>query len=186
MTQRRQVLIGFGLAAAAAAFKGTTMAHAETATATPDWTFESIYGGSYGSADFAGKVVLLVNTASLCGYTPQYSALQKLQDTYKDRGLVVFAVPSDDFHQETASNGEVKSFCELNYGITLPMSVIAHVTGPQAHPLYLWLKQTTGFEPKWNFNKVLFDRQGKVVGTWRSGVEPIGSEIETEVQRLLS
>ena len=82
MTQRRQVLIGLGLAAAACALKGTTMAHAETAITTPDWTFESIYGGNYGSADFAGKVVLLVNTASLCGYTPQYSALQKLQDTY--------------------------------------------------------------------------------------------------------
>ena len=186
MTQRRQVLIGLGLAAAAAPLKGTSMAYAETATATPDWTFESIYGGHYGSADFAGKVVLLVNTASLCGYTPQYSALQQLQDTYKDKGLVVFAVPSDDFHQEKASNGEVKSFCELNYGITMPMSVISHVTGPQAHPLYLWLKQTTGFEPKWNFNKVLFDRQGKVVGTWRSGTAPMGSEIETEVQRLLS
>ena len=186
MAQRRQVLIWLGLAAFAATRGESTMAHAETAIATPDWTFESIYGGAYGSADFAGKVVLLVNTASLCGYTPQYSALQKLQDTYKDQGLVVFAVPSDDFHQEKASNDEVKSFCELNYGITLPMSVIAHVTGPEAHPLYLWLKQTTGFEPEWNFNKVLFDRQGNVVGTWRSGAEPIGSEIETEVQRLLS
>lgn len=184
MAQRRQVLIGLGLVAAASALKGTTMA--ETAIATQDWTFESIDGGTYSSADFAGKVVLLVNTASLCGYTPQYSALQKLQDTYKDQGLVVFAVPSDDFHQEKASNSAVKSFCELNYGITLPMSVIAHVTGPEAHPLYLWLKQATGFEPEWNFNKVLFDRQGKVVGTWRSGAAPIGSEIETEVQRLLS
>ena len=133
MTQRRQVLIGLGLAAAACALKGTTMAHAETAIATPDWSCGSIYGGNYSSVDFAGKVVLLVNTASLCGYTPQYSALQKLQDTYKDQGLVVFAVPSDDFHQEKASNDEVKSFCELNYGITLPMSVIAHVTGPEAH-----------------------------------------------------
>ena len=186
MAQRRQVLIGLGLVAAASAFNETTIADAETSTATQDWTFDSIDGGTYGSADFAGKVVLLVNTASLCGYTPQYSALQKLQDTYKDQGLVVFAVPSDDFDQEKASNGEVKSFCELNYGITLPMSVIAHVTGPEAHPLYLWLKQTAGFEPEWNFNKVLFDRQGNVVGTWRSGAEPIGSEIETEVQRLLS
>ena len=162
------------------------MAHAETAITTPDWTFESIYGGSYGSADFAGKVVLLVNTASLCGYTPQYSALQKLQDTYKDQGLVVFAVPSDDFHQEKASNDEVKSFCELNYGITMPMSVIAHVIGPEAYPLNLWLKQTGGFEPEWNFNKVLFDRQGKVMVTWRSSAKPIRSEIEAQVQRLIS
>lgn len=184
MTQRRQVLIGLGLAAAA--LKGMTISRAETVIATPEWTFESIDGGSYGSADFAGKVVLLVNTASLCGFTPQFSGLQKLQDTYIDQGLVVFAVPSDDFYQEKASNREVKSFCEINYGITMPMSVIAHVTGPEAHPLYLWLKQTTGFEPEWNFNKVLFDQQGKVAGTWRSSTETIGSEIETEIQRLLS
>lgn len=184
MAQRRQVLVG--LVAAASALRGTTMADAETAIATQDWTFESIDGGSYSSADFAGKVVLLVNTASLCGYTPQFSGLQQLQDTYQEQGLVVFAVPSDDFNQEKASNVEIKSFCEINFGITMPMSVIAHVTGPEAHPLYLWLKQTAGFEPEWNFNKVLFDRQGKVVGTWRSIAEPIGSEIETEVQRLLS
>lgn len=186
MTQRRQVLIGLGLTVAAAAWKGTSMAYAETAITPPDWSFESIYGGSYGAADFAGKVVLLVNTASLCGYTPQYAALQKLYDTYKDQGLVVFAVPSDDFHQEKDSNGDVKSFCELNYGITMPMSVIAHVIGPQAHPVYQWLKQTAGFEPSWNFNKVLFDRKGKVVSTWRSGAAPIGSEIEAQVQQLLS
>ena len=184
MTQRRQVLIGLSLVAAASALKGTTMADA--ASVTQDWTFDSIDGGTYGSADFAGKVVLLVNTASLCGFTPQFSGLQQLQDSYQDQGLVVFAVPSDDFNQEKASNGEVKSFCEINYGITMPMSVITHVTGSKAHPLYLWLKQTTGFQPEWNFNKVLFDRQGKVVGTWRSGTAPIGSEIESEIQRLLS
>ena len=102
MTQRRQVLIGLCLAAAAAALKGTAMAHAETAIATQEWTFDSIYGGRYGSEDFAGKVVLLVNTASLCGYTPQYSALQKLQDTNKDQGLVVFAMPSDDLSTAAA------------------------------------------------------------------------------------
>jgi glutathione peroxidase len=147
---------------------------------------KKIDGTEVDLASYKGKVVLIVNVASRCGYTGQYAGLQKLYDAYKDKGLVVFAVPSDDFHQEKASNGEVKSFCDLNYGITMPMSVISHVTGPQAHPLYLWLKQTTGFEPKWNFNKVLFDGQGKVVGTWRSGTEPMGSEIETEVQRLLS
>ena len=161
------------------------MAHAETAIATPDWTFESIYGGHYGSADFAGKVVLLVNTASLCGYTPQYSALQKLQDTYKDQGLVVFAVPSDDFNQEKASNAEVKSFCELNYGITMPMSVIAHVTGPQAHPLYLWLKKTIGFEPEWNFNKVLLDGEGAVVATWGSVTRPTAAPVVKRIEALL-
>lgn len=160
------------------------MSAAATATA-PAWTMESIYGGSYASSDFAGKAVLLVNTASLCGYTPQYSALQKLHDTYKDRGLVVLAVPSDDFHQEKDSNAEVKTFCELNYGITLPMSVISHVKGPDAVPLYRWL-QGQGFTPDWNFNKVLFDRQGRIAGTWGSAPEPMGGEIEAAVQKVLA
>lgn len=162
------------------------MTAAAAANATmPAWTMESIYGGSYASADFAGKAVLLVNTASLCGYTPQYAALQSLYDTYKDRGLVVLAVPSDDFHQEKDTNGEVKTFCELNYGITMPMSVISHVKGAEAIPLYAWL-QAQGFTPEWNFNKVLFDRQGRIAGTWRSAPEPMGGEIEAAVQRVLA
>ena len=160
------------------------MSAADQATA-PAWTMESIYGGRYSSADFAGKAVLLINTASLCGYTPQFSAMQKLYDTYKDRGLVVLAVPSDDFHQEKASNAEVKDFCEINYGINLPMSVTSAVTGPSAHPLFLWL-QSQGFTPEWNFNKVLFDRKGHVAGTWRSDPEPMGGEIEAAVQRVLN
>lgn len=152
----------------------------------PEWSFSSIYGGDYASADFAGKAILLVNTASLCGYTPQYSALQKLQDTYKDQGLVVLAVPSDDFNQEKDSNAEVKTFCELNYGITMPMTVISAVTGAGAHPLYQWLQKTVGFAPDWNFNKVLFDRKGHVVATWGSGTAPIGGDIEQAVQGVLS
>ena len=148
----------------------------------PDFNVTGTDGKPVKLSSFRGKPLLV----QFCTGDGPQAWVGQIAATYKDQGLVVFAVPSDDFHQEKASNDEVKSFCELNYGITLPMSVIAHVTGPEAHPLYLWLKQTTGFEPEWNFNKVLFDRQGKVVGTWRSGAEPIGSEIETEVQRLLS
>ncbi|MBI1170587.1 redoxin domain-containing protein [bacterium] len=163
-----------------------TQAQAASTEAAPHWSFESIYGGSYDSSEFKGKPILLVNTASLCGYTPQYTALQKLYDTYKDQGLVVFAVPSDDFHQEKKTNGEVKTFCELNYGITMPMATISKVTGPEAAPIYAWIKKTTGFAPRWNFNKVLFDRHGWVVGTWRSGDEPMGGSIEEAVRQTLS
>lgn len=182
---RRRLLGGI---AAIATIGGTTMSHAGTVVAgpAPAWNFKSIYGGAYASSDFAGKPVLLVNTASLCGYTPQYTALQQLYDTYKDKGLVVLAVPSDDFHQEKASNGEVKEFCELNYGITLPMAVISHVRGAEAHPLFGWLRDAAGFEPRWNFNKVLFDRSGNVVATFRSGDEPMGGEIEAAVQQALA
>lgn len=182
---RRRLLGGI---AAFATVGGITMTEATTRAAgpVPAWNFESIYGGAYASPDFAGKAVLLVNTASLCGFTPQYAALQQLYDTYKDRGLVVFAVPSDDFHQEKATNGEVKTFCELNFGITLPMAVISHVKGPKAHPLYAWLRDVAGFVPQWNFNKVLLDRSGHVAGMWPSGDAPMGGVIEQAVVRALA
>ena len=163
-----------------------TDAQAATGETAPPWTFDSIYGGKYNSSQFAGKPILLVNTASLCGYTPQYTALQLLYDTCKDQGLVVFAVPSDDFHQEKKTNGEVMTFCELNYGITLPMATISAVTGPEATPLYAWIKKTSGFAPRWNFNKVLFDRHGRIVGTYGSGDAPMGGAIEEAVKQTLS
>ena len=151
----------------------------------PRWTIPSIYGGTYDSTAFAGKPVLLVNTASLCGFTPQFTALQKLHDSYKDRGLIVFAVPSDDFNQEKASNTEVKDFCEMTFGINLPMATISKVKGPDAHPLYQWLRDAAGFTPDWNFNKVLFDKTSHVTGTWDAYAEPIGGEIEQAIERAL-
>ncbi|MEO6300956.1 MAG: glutathione peroxidase [Paracoccaceae bacterium] len=152
----------------------------------PQWTFSSIYGGEYSSADLAGKPILLVNTASLCGFTPQYAGLQKLYDTYKAEGLVVLAVPSDDFDQEKADDEEVKTFCERTFGINLPMTVISSVKGRNAHPLYQWLHDKAGFTPEWNFDKVLLDRSGRVAGTWRSVEEPLGGAIEQAVQRAVS
>ena len=187
MTERSRIHLLGGIAALAT-FGRATMSLAETATpgVVPAWGIDSIYGGAYASDDFKGRPILLVNTASLCGYTPQYEALQALQDTYKDQGLVVFAVPSDDFNQEKASNAEVKTFCEINYGITMPMAVITKVTGPQAHPLYAWLRDTAGFAPQWNFNKVLIDRTGHVAGTWRASAKPMGGAIEAAVVKALA
>ena len=156
--------------------------------ARPDpaaWDFRSIYGGHYEAADFAGRAVLLVNTASHCGCTPQYGGLQRLQNLYGDRGLVVLAVPSDDFEQEEPDDGAVRAFCERTYGITLKMAGITPVTGAAAHPLYLWLAEA-GVRPEWNFNKVLFDRDGGVAGTWGSDDEPLGGDIEAAVQRTLA
>lgn len=185
---RRRLLGGMAVSAATALMGKMLMTDANAATteSAPHWTFESLYGGTYDSTQFAGKAILLVNTASLCGYTPQYTALQQLYDTYKDQGLVVFGVPSDDFHQEKKSNAEVKTFCELNYGITLPMATISNVTGLNAAPIYAWIKKTNGFAPRWNFNKVLFDRHGKIVATYRSGDEPMGGAIEEAVKQTLS
>jgi glutathione peroxidase len=151
----------------------------------PAAPFTSIDGGKLSLADFAGKPVLLVNTASMCGFTPQYEGLQTLYDTYRDQGLVVLAVPSDDFKQELATGAEVKEFCAINFDITLPMTDITHVKGAQAHPVYGWLRDEEGFEPGWNFNKVLIGRDGAVLATWPSGATPMSSQIVGAVEAAL-
>lgn len=155
------------------------------AAAMERFTFDSIDGGRYDTANWAGQPVLVVNTASLCGFTPQYEGLQALYDRYKGRGLVVLAVPSDDFRQELGSDAEVKDFCELNYGITLPMTTITHVRGTAAHPFYRWLAQAADFQPGWNFNKVLIGPDGAVVGTWGSMTRPLSRPITAAIEPLL-
>ena len=149
-------------------------------------TFPSIDGGTLSLDDWKGQPILVVNTASMCGYTPQFTALQDLYDTYRDRGLVVLAVPSDDFNQELGTAAEVKDFCEIQYGIDLPMTDITHVRGDAAHPFYKAVAASTGFAPGWNFNKILLDGQGKVVGTWGSPVGPMSQAITAPVEALLN
>ena len=149
------------------------------------FTFTAIEGGQIDLDDWRGKPVLVVNTASLCGYTPQYADLQALQDTYGARGLKVLAVPSNDFAQELNSDTEVKAFCDANFDLTLPMTTITPVTGGGAHPFYAWVKAQTGFEPGWNFNKVLLDGEGAVVATWGSGPKPTSGAITGKIEALL-
>lgn len=149
------------------------------------FSFTAIEGGQINLDAWRGHPVLVVNTASLCGYTPQYEDLQALQDTYGARGLKVLAVPSNDFAQELDSDAAVKDFCDANFGLTLPMTTITPVTGASAHPFYAWVKGQTGFEPGWNFNKVLLDGQGAVVKTWGSGPKPTGAAITNRIEALL-
>ena len=150
-----------------------------------DHQFASIDGGFVEMADWAGKPVLVVNTASQCGFTGQYAGLQKLYDTYREAGLVVFAVPSDDFNQELGSAEEVKDFCEMNYGLDLPMADITHIRGINAHPFYQDVRAETGFVPRWNFNKVLIGPDGEVVDTWGSQTKPMSRAITEAVEGLL-
>ena len=147
------------------------MAHA--ADPAPSFHFASIDGGSYDTADWRGKPVLVVNTASMCGFTPQFTDLQALSDSYGDKA-VVLAVPSDDFNQELASDAAVKEFCDLNYSLTLPMTTMEHVAKPELHPFYAWVHDQTGFAPGWNFNKVLIGPDGQIVKTWGSTAQPMG------------
>lgn len=151
------------------------------------FVFDNIDGGQIDLDGWRGQPVLVVNTASRCGFTPQYDGLQALQNRYGAAGLVVLAVPSDDFRQELSSAEAVKEFCELTYGLTLPMTDITAVTGVAAHPFYGWVREQTGFVPRWNFNKVLIGADGQVVDTFGASVKPLSGTmidaVEAELRR---
>lgn len=160
---------------------------AATGSAQPlTGTFSSIDGGTHAIESWRGQPVLVVNTASLCGFTKQYDDLQALHETYEAAGLVVLAVPSNDFRQELASEDEVKDFCEVNFGLTLPMTTITSVRGDKAHPFYQQLAEVAGFVPAWNFDKVLIDPEGEVVQTWRSITRPTAPAITEAIEALLT
>ena len=147
--------------------------------------FKSADGGVINLEDFKGNPVLVVNTASRCGFTGQLETLQKLSDTYSNEGLTVLAVPSNDFNQELSSIEAVKDFCTVNYNLTLPMTEITSVRGKHAHPFFRWVKETTGFSPKWNFNKILIGPSGEIVQTYGSLTRPTSGAITSEIEKLL-
>ena len=178
MMQRRALMTAFAAL--------PLLALSQRAQAQDGFSFDSIDGGSYAMSDWRGQPVLVVNTASLCGYTDQYDDLQALHEEYGPRGLVVLAVPSDDFSQELANDTAVAEFCELNFNLTLPMTTITSVRGAAAHPFYRWLRASYGFEPGWNFNKVLLDGEGRMVQSFGSNTRPTATRIRREIEALLS
>ncbi len=151
-----------------------------------DFYFASIDGGEIDLAAHRGNPMLIVNTASMCGFTPQYDGLQALHERYGPEGLLVLAVPSDDFNQEYEDAAKVKEFCEVNFSVTLPMTEITRVRGANAHPFYQWVRDETGFAPRWNFNKVLLDGTGQVVATYGSRTRPEGPELTGKIEALLA
>ena len=155
------------------------------APAFAGFSFPSIDGGTIDLDDYNGRPVLVVNTASLCGFAGQFDDLQALHDTYATRGLVVLAVPSDDFRQELSSAAEVKEYCAANFDLTIPMTDITPVTGASAHPFYQWLAAEHDFVPTWNFNKVLLGPDGDVVRTWGSVMRPVAQPVVNEIEALL-
>ena len=154
--------------------------------ASVNHVFPNIDGGFLNLSDWEGQPILVVNTASECGFTGQYEGLQALYDRYKDAGLVVLAVPSDDFQQELATAEDVKHFCEIAFGLDMPMADISTVTGPDAHPFYKDVAAQTGFEPTWNFNKILIGRDGSVVRTWGAIDKPLSSPVVNAIEAQLS
>jgi glutathione peroxidase len=163
---------------------GLVMAAADENSA---WAFgfPAIDGGRLELASFKGRALLVVNTASFCGYTNQYEDLEKLHVAHSPQGLTVIGVPSGDFNQESADNQTVKDFCETRYGIGFPLAAISHVRGSQAAPFYAWVKQVRNWEPRWNFNKVLIGRDGRIAGTFGSNDEPGGAKLTQAIDAAL-
>lgn len=153
-------------------------------TTAHDFSFTSIEGKPLSMKEFAGKPVLLVNTASACGLTPQYKGLQALWEAERDKGVVVLGVPSNDFGaQEPGSEEEVKEFCAVRYGVTFPLTSKNPVIGPDAHPLYKWIGEQTGEAglPKWNFHKYLIGKDGTLKAVFGSRTEPEAPEVKAAI-----
>lgn len=152
-----------------------------------DFKVESLDGGTIDFAKYKGKKILIVNTASKCGYTPQYEGLEKLSKQYKDK-LVIVGFPANNFlFQEPGENAEIKSFCQKNYGVTFPMASKISVKGKNMAPIYVWLtqKKYNNFSDnsvKWNFQKYLIDEKGNLIDVFQPGVEPMSDEITSKLK----
>ena len=152
-----------------------------------DFKIESISGETIDFNKYKNKVILIVNTASYCGFTKQYLELQDLWDQYKSKGLVVLGVPSNSFNQEKKDNKDVKKFCEVNFNISFPLSSITEVKGENAHELFKWAADNHGKSaiPKWNFHKILINKEGKIEDTYASFTKPMSKKIIKKIESIL-
>ena len=166
-------------------FKNSAMANYEKIFF--DFKIESITGELIDFNDYKDKVILVVNTASYCGFTKQYEELQELWDTYKSRGLIVLGIPSNSFNQEKTNNLEIKRFCEVNFNINFPLSTITEVKGKNAHDLFKWAEKNYGKSavPKWNFHKILINKDGKIEDTFVSFTKPMSKKIVQKIEEIL-
>ena len=152
-----------------------------------DFGFTAIEGGPLPLSAYRGHPVLVVNTASFCGFTPQYADLEILWRRYRDRGLVVLGVPSNDFAQEPGSEAEVKKFCSSKFEVDFPLTTKNHVIGPEAHPFYRWIAEQLGENgaPHWNFHKYLLAPDGTLAGAWPSRQRPTDDAVTAAIEKLL-
>ena len=153
-----------------------------------DFQFKGINGETINLAEFKNNVIVVVNVASRCGFTNQYNDLQKLWISYQNKGLIILGIPTNDFKQEPGSNNEIKEFCETNFGIDFPISEKINVLGNAAHPFYKWAKDNygSGAVPKWNFHKIIINKDGKIADTFTSITKPSSKKfiklIEKEIK----
>jgi len=153
------------------------------------FSFTSIEGKPLPMSSFKGKAVLVVNTASECGLTPQYKGLEALWKARKDKGLVVLGVPSNDFGaQEPGAEKQIKEFCEMRYGVDFPLTSKEHVIGGSAHPMFQWIAKELGegAAPKWNFHKYLIGKDGELLETFGSRVSPAAPEVKNSIEQALA
>ena len=152
-----------------------------------DYKIKSIDGNLIDLNNYKNKVVLLVNVASYCGFTNQYQGLQDLWETYNQRGFIVLGVPSKSFGQEKDDEKEVKDFCKVNFNITFPLTSIYEVKGDNAHDIYKWAKRNYGNKsvPKWNFYKILINKDGKIVDTFSSFTKPTSNKVKNAIENYL-
>ena len=167
-------------------FKSTSMANYDKVFY--DFKIESITGETIKFSEYKNKAILIVNTASYCGFTKQYEDLQILWDSYKNKGLIVLGIPSKSFGQEKENEKQVKDFCEVNFNITFPLTSIYDVKGDNAHEIYKWAKKNYGKKsiPKWNFYKILINKEGKVEETFSSFTNPNSNKIKKSIENILN
>ena len=152
-----------------------------------DFKIESISGEIIDFSEYKDKVILILNTASYCGFTKQYAELQELWSKYKSKGLIVLGVPSNSFNQEKSNEKDVKDFCEVNFNINFPMTKITEVKVDNAHEIFKWAKKNYGKSavPKWNFHKILINKKGKVEDTYSSFTKPLSNKITKKIESIL-
>ena len=152
-----------------------------------DFKINDISGDVIDLKKYENKVVLVVNTASYCGFTKQYSELQKLWESYKSEGLIVLGIPSNSFNQEKDDEKDIKNFCEVNFNINFPMTTITEVKGENSHELFKWAEKNHGKSavPKWNFHKILINKEGKIEETYNSFTKPMSKKITSKIESLL-
>ena len=152
-----------------------------------DFSIKSISGETINLSKYRNNAILLVNVASYCGFTNQYTGLQELWDEYKEQNFVVLGVPSNSFNQEKDNENEIKEFCEVNFNITFPMTSIYSVKGDNAHEIYKWAKENHGKSaiPKWNFYKILINKEGKIEETYSSFTKPSSNKLRNKINTLI-
>ena len=152
-----------------------------------DYTFRDIEDGEIKLADYKGKTIVIVNVASRCGFTNQYEGLQKIWSDYKDQGLVVIGVPSNNFKQEPGSNNDIQKFCKSNFNVSFPLTEKTNVIGKNAHPFFKWAKENYGISasPKWNFHKIIISKEGKVANTFSSITKPTSKTFISYIEKQI-